>query len=145
MRKHWSEVLMPIEDTDTIRKILQEARTIAVVGASEKPWRDSNSIARFLKHKGYTVYPVNPNYREIDGEQCYPDLASIPAPIDIVDVFRQPSAVPEIVKEAVAIGAKTLWLQYGVVHEQAAAEAERSGLQVIMDRCIAVDYRQLLH
>lgn len=136
---------MPIEDTNRIRKILQEARTIAVVGASEKPWRDSNSITRFLKRKGYIVYPVNPNYREIDGEPCYPDLTSIPAAVDIVDVFRQPSAVPEIVKEAVAIGAKTLWLQYGVIHEQAAAEAERAGLQVIMDRCIAVDHRQLLH
>jgi predicted CoA-binding protein len=115
------------------------------VGASEKPWRDSNSIAHFLKRKGYTVYLVNPNYREIGGEQCYPDLQSIPAAVDIVDVFRQPSAVPEIVKEAAAIGARTLWLQYGVIHEQAAAEAERAGMQVIMDRCIAVDHRQLIH
>lgn len=136
---------MPIEDADTIKKILQEARTIAVVGASEKPWRDSNSIMHFLKRMGYTVFAVNPKYREIDGGPCYPDLASIPGAIDIVDVFRQPAAVPEIVKEAVAVGAKTLWLQYGVVHEQAAAEAERAGLQVIMDRCIAVEHRQLLH
>lgn len=135
---------MPIEDANTIRNILQKARTIAVVGASEKPWRDSNSIARFLKSKGYTVYPVNPKYHEIDGERCYPDLKSLPAAIDIVDVFRQPSAVPAIVKEAVEVGAKTLWLQYGVIHEEAAAEAERAGLQVVMNHCIAVDYRQLL-
>jgi predicted CoA-binding protein len=136
---------MPIEDADTIRKILQKARTIAVVGASVKPWRDGNSIMHFLKRKGYTVYPVNPKYREIDGEPCYPTLASIPAAIDIVDVFRQPSEVPRVVQEAIAIGAKTLWLQLGVVHEQAAEEAERAGLQVIMDRCIAVEHRQLFH
>ncbi len=136
---------MPIEDADIIKKILQEARTIAVVGASEKPWRDSYSIMQYLKRKGYVVYPVNPKYREIDGDQCYPNLASIPAAIDIVDVFRRPSEVPGVVQEAVAVGAKTLWLQLGVVHEQAAAEAERAGLHVIMDRCIAIEHRQLIH
>lgn len=136
---------MPIHDEHTIKKLLEEARTIAVVGASQKPWRDSNSIAQFLVRKGYSVYPVNPKYKEIDGAVCYPDVRSIPEKIDIVDVFRQSSAVPEVVEDAIAAGAKTLWLQYGVVHEEAAEVAERAGLTVIMDRCIAVDYRQLIH
>ncbi|HEY4613672.1 MAG TPA: CoA-binding protein [Bacteroidota bacterium] len=136
---------MPINDETTIKKILEESRTIAVVGASQKPWRDSNSIARFLARKGYTVYPVNPKYDEINGEKCYPDIKSVPANIDIVDVFRQPSAVPEIVAQAIEAGAKAIWLQYGVIHEQAAEQAEKAGLRVIMDRCIAVDYRQFMH
>ena len=135
---------MPIHDTGTIKQILQEAKTIAVVGASQKPWRDSNSIARFLMRKGYTVYPVNPNYSEIDGVPCYPDLRSIPGKVDIVDVFRQSSAVPEVVADAIAAGATTLWLQYGVIHEEASAQAEQAGMKVVMDHCIAVDHRQLL-
>ena len=136
---------MPIQDDENIKKILEESRTVAVVGASQKAWRDSNSIARFLVRKGYTVYPVNPKYDEVDGAQCYPDVKSIPASIDIVDVFRQSSAVPEVVEDAVNAGAKTIWLQFGVIHEQAAERAEQAGLQVVMDRCIAVEYRQLVH
>lgn len=136
---------MPIEDEHTIRQILEESRTIAVVGASQKPWRDSNSIARFLIRQGYVVYPVNPRYEEIDGVKCYPDVKSIPARIDIVDVFRQSSAVPDIVDDAVSAEAKILWLQFGVIHEEAAEKAEQAGLQVIMDHCIAVDHRQLVH
>ncbi len=136
---------MPIHDERAIKTILENARTIAVVGASQKPWRDSNGIAQFLVDKGYRVYPVNPKYTEVDGVPCYPDVKSIPERIDIVDVFRQSSAVPEVVVDTIAAGAKTLWLQYGVVHEAAAEEAERAGLNVIMDRCIAVDYRQLIH
>jgi predicted CoA-binding protein len=136
---------MPIHDEEKIKQILEESRTVAVVGASQKPWRDSNSIAHFLVKRGYTVYPVNPKYEEIDGMKCYPDVKSIPAKIDIVDVFRQSSAVPDIVEDAMRADAKTLWLQYGVIHEQAAERAEKAGLQVIMDRCIAVDYRQLVH
>jgi hypothetical protein len=136
---------MPIHDSDGIRRILQEARTIAVVGASQKPWRDSNNIAHFLMRKGYTVYPVNPKYTEIDGVRCYPDVKSIPEKVDIVDVFRQSSAVPEVVTDAIAAGAKILWLQYGVIHEEAAARAEQAGLKVVMDHCIAVDHRQMLH
>jgi predicted CoA-binding protein len=136
---------MPIEDEAILKTILEQARTVAVVGASPKPWRDSHSVALFLKRAGYTVYYVNPSYETIEGEPCYPNLRSVPSTIDIVDVFRQPSAVPDIVQEAIAIHAKTLWLQYGVVHDEAAAEAERAGLQVVMDHCIAVDYRRLMH
>ena len=136
---------MPINDEGIIKKILEKARTVAVIGASQKPWRDSNTIAQFLVRKGYTIYPVNPNYSEIDGVKSYPTIQSIPAKIDIVDVFRQSSAVPEIVDDAIKAGATTLWLQFGVIHEEAAETAERSGLNVIMDHCIAVDHRQLIH
>ncbi|MCI0706068.1 MAG: CoA-binding protein [Ignavibacteriae bacterium] len=135
---------MPIHDEHTIKQILEQSKTIAVVGASPKRWRDSNSIALFLANRGYTVYPVNPRYEEIDGMKCYPEVKSIPASIDIVDVFRQSSAVPDVVEDAVSAKAKTLWLQFGVVHEEAADQAEHAGMQVVMDRCIAVDYRQLV-
>ncbi len=134
---------MPLEDDKAIYALLKSAKTIAVVGASDKPWRDSNSIASFLIQKGYTVFPVNPYHTEILGLPCYPDLRSIPTPIDLVDVFRTPDAVPQIVEDAIAVKAKSLWLQFGVIHEAAARKAEDHGLQVVMDHCIAVDYRRL--
>jgi predicted CoA-binding protein len=135
---------MPIEDDEVIRKILNETKTIALVGASKKPYRDSYRIGQFLVSRGYTVFPVNPNYTEIEGEKCYPDLFSIGRPIDIVDVFRAPDAVGEIVDDAVAVQAKTVWMQLGVVNEKAAHKAEFAGIAVIMDRCIAVEYARLI-
>ena len=135
---------MPIEQEEIIRSILTDSRVIAVVGASPKPYRDSNSIAGFLEAAGYTVYRVNPQYEAIDGKPCYPDLASIPEPIDIVNVFRRSDAVPEIVEESLAVKAKVLWLQFGVIHDEAAARAEQGGIQVLMDHCIAVDHRRLI-
>lgn len=135
---------MPIEDDAAIRKILETSRTIAVVGASENPNRDSNSIMRFLMNRGYDVYPVNPQYERVLGRKCFPDMASVPVPIDIVDVFRTPEAVPAIVDEAIAVKAKVLWLQFGVIHEEAARKAEQNGIQVLMDHCIAVDHRRLI-
>ncbi len=135
---------MPIEDDARIRTILAQSRTVAVVGASTKPYRDSHSIAAFLIGAGYRVHPVNPAYTETNGRRCYPDLLSVPEPIDIVDVFRKPEAVDEIVDQAVAVKAKTLWLQLEVVNPEAAARAERAGLNVIMDRCIAVEHRRLI-
>jgi predicted CoA-binding protein len=135
---------MPIEDDDAIRKILTEARTIAVVGASVKPWRDSNSIMQFLIDVGYKVFPVNPKYSEVLGISCVPDLSQVPKGIDIVDVFRRPEALGSIVEEAIAVGAKTLWLQLGVVDEPAAKKAEQAGMKVIMDHCIRVDHRRLI-
>jgi uncharacterized protein len=136
---------MPIEDDQIIKDILATAKTIAVVGASLKPHRDSNRIAHVLKKHGYRVYPVNPAYKEIDAEQCYPTIQAIGQPIDIVDVFRNPDAVDEIVDDALAAHAKTLWLQYGVINEPAARRAEQAGMQVLMDHCIAVDLSRLLH
>ncbi len=135
---------MPIEDDVEIREILTSARTIAVVGASGKPWRDSHRIAQYLKDQGYTVIPVNPTYESIDGEKCYPDLKSLAAAIDIVDVFRNPDAVDEIVGDAIAAKAKIIWLQLGVINEGAAQKAERAGLKVVMNHCIAIDHSRLV-
>ena len=134
---------MITKDTD-IRSILSSAKTIAVVGASPKPWRDSGSIAQFLAGKKYTVYPVNPNYEEVLGMKCYPDLKSIPEKIDIVDIFRNSNEVEPVVDDAIAVGAKCVWMQLGVVNERAAAKAEAVGMKVIMDRCIAIEHRALM-
>lgn len=135
---------MPIEGDKAIETILRRARTIAVVGASPKPGRDSGTIATFLATKGYTVIPVNPAYEEVLGMKCYPALTSIGSPVDIVDIFRNPDEVLPIIDEAIATGAKTVWMQLGVVNADAAKKAEQAGIQVIMDRCIAVEYRRLV-
>ena len=135
---------MPIDDDRTIRKILQESRTVAVVGASSKPWRDSNSIAEFLIREGYRVIPVNPKYEEVLDLKCYPDLKSLPLAVDIVDIFRNPEQVEEIIDDAIAAKAKTVWMQLGVVNPRAAQKAEAAGLHVVMDRCILVDHRRLM-
>jgi predicted CoA-binding protein len=135
---------MPIEDDKKIREILSDSKTIAVVGASNKPLRDSHRIMQYLVREGYNVIPVNPMYAEIDGRKCYPDLASIGQPIDIVDVFRNPDTVDEIVTEAVEVKTKTIWFQLGVVNAVAARKAEAAGLQVIMDHCIAIDHSRLM-
>ena len=135
---------MPVEDDATLTRILKETKTIAVVGASAKSWRDSNSISEFLLHRGYNVIPVNPNYEEVLGKKCYPTLQSVPGRIDLVDVFRNPDGVEEIVESAIEIKARSIWLQLGVVHPGAAQKAEQAGLTVVMDRCIAVDYRRLM-
>ena len=135
---------MPIEDDRILATILKESKAIAVVGASPKSGRDSGSIAQFLISEGYEVYPVNPNYNDMFGRICFPDLKSIPVEIDILDVFRNPDEVADVVDEAIAVKAKTLWLQFGVINQEAAATAEQAGLQVVMDHCIAVDHRRLI-
>jgi len=127
-----------------IKTILEESKVVAVVGMSQKTWRDSNKIGRYLMDNGYRVIPVNPAYDEIDGEKCYDSLKDVPADIDIVDVFRKPEAVAEIANEAIDVGAKTLWLQLGVVDEEAAEKAANAGLNVIMDHCVMVEHRKLL-
>ncbi len=133
-----------ITDDADIRLLLSSAKTIAVVGASPKPWRDSGLIAMFLSERGYTVYPVNPKYQEVNGMKCYADLKSLPGKIDIVDIFRRSDEVQQIIDEAIAIGAKYVWMQLGVVNEPAASKAESAGLKVVMDRCIAVEHRALM-
>jgi predicted CoA-binding protein len=135
---------MPIDDDRIIGDILRKAKTIAVVGASPKPWRDSGSIARFLAGRGYVVLPVNPAYQDVLGMKCYPDLASVGSKIDIVNVFRKPEEVLPIIDDAIAIGASTVWMQLGVVNAEAAKRAEDAGLNVIMDKCIAVEHRRLI-
>ncbi len=129
---------------EELQKLLTETKSIAVVGASPKPWRDSGAIAEFFLKKGYTVFPVNPMYEEIFGVKCYPDLKSIPHKIDMVDIFRNPNDVDPVIDEAIAVGAKSIWMQLGVVNELAAYKAKNAGLQVVMDRCIAVEYRALM-
>jgi len=132
-----------IIDDDGIRQLLADARTIAVVGASPKPFRDSGAIAEYLSRQGYTVYPVNPKYTEILGMTCYPSLRSIPEPADIVDVFRNPDDLDDVIEDAIFSNAKSVWLQLNVVNEPVARKAEAAGLRVVMDRCIAVEHRRL--
>jgi uncharacterized protein len=131
-----------------IRTILANPTTVAVVGCSDNPDRDSFRIAMLLKHKGFHVIPVNPQLgpealRTELGERVYPDLASIPGPVEMVDVFRRSEFLPEIAEHAIKKGAKVLWGQLGVVDESAAARARTAGLTVVMDRCPAIEYRRL--
>ncbi len=126
---------MTESEADTIRQILAECRTIAVVGASSNPARASNHVAAYMKAQGYRVIPVNPNERTVIGEQAYPSLTAVPGPIDLVDIFRKSQDVLPIVEEAIARGAKAIWLQEGVINEAAAQLAREAGLAVVMDRC----------
>ena len=123
---------------EVLRRVLTEARTIAVVGASSKPDRDSNGIFRKLKSVGYRVIPVNPNETDVDGERAYPSLVEVPGAIDIVNVFRRSEETPRIADSAVSKGAKVLWLQQGIRNDDAAARAAGGGLIVVMDLCIGV-------
>ena len=127
-------------DPELIRSLLLGARTIAIVGLSSNELRASNFVGFYLKRHGYRVIPVNPREKTALGERCYPDLASVPEKIDIVDVFRQPDAVPDIAREAVRVGAGSLWLQFGVVSEEGAAIAEAGGIPVVMDRCLKIEH-----
>ena len=126
----------------TIEDIL-DYRNIAVVGISDNPERPSNFVARFLIEHGYNVIPVNPKLEEWNGKKCYPDLPSIPEPVDVVDIFRRPEAIPPIVDEAIGIKAKVVWMQEGIVNEGAAAKARASGLEVVMDKCMKIEYNRL--
>jgi predicted CoA-binding protein len=123
--------------------ILHSARTIAVVGLSGKRFRPSFGVAEYLQRAGYRIIPVNPHETVVLGEKCYPDLDAVPDPIDIVDIFRRSECVPEIVEAAIRKGATAVWMQEGVIHEQAARRAEAAGLTVVMDRCILKDHRRL--
>jgi predicted CoA-binding protein len=128
---------------DIIRDILATPKIIAVVGCSPDPDRDSHRIAALLKAKGHRVIPVNPTSTEILGERCYASLREIPEKVDMVDVFRRPEFVDAIADDAIAAGAKILWLQLDVINEPAAQKAQTAGLTVVMDRCPAIEYRRL--
>jgi uncharacterized protein len=131
--------------TDEIKDLLASSRTVAVVGLSDRPYRTSHSIARALKDFGFRIFPVNPNLRgPVLGEEPYASLEEVPEAVDIVDVFRSSEKVMPTARDAVAAGAKVLWLQSGVINEEAAAYAREHGLTVIMDRCIMVDYASLV-
>jgi predicted CoA-binding protein len=126
-----------------IAEILRVGRTIAVVGLSAKRYRPSYGVAEYMQRAGYRIIPVNPHETEVLGEKCYPDVDSVPEPIDIVDIFRRSEFVPEIVEAAIRKGAKVVWMQEGVIHEEAARRAQEAGLEVVMDRCILKDHRRL--
>jgi len=124
-------------------EILSFSRVVAVVGLSSKTDRPSYEVASYLKEQGYRIIPVNPMEKEILGEICYPDLASIPEPVDVVDIFRRSEEVLLIVEEAIKIGAKAVWMQEGVVNGEAAARAREAGLLVIMDECMLKEHQRL--
>jgi len=126
-----------------VAEILASARSICVVGLSHKRYRPSHGVAEYLKHAGYRIIPVNPFETEVLGERSYPDLDSVPEPMDIVDIFRRSEFVPEIVEAAIRKGAKLIWMQEGVVHEAAARRAREAGLAVVMDHCILKEHRRL--
>lgn len=127
-----------------IRQLLATSRTVAVVGLSPKESRPSNMVARYLVNAGFHVVPVNPGQETILGLPCYPDLAAIPEPVEIVDIFRRAEEVGPVVDEAITIGARAVWMQEGIVNEAAAAKARAAGLIVVMDRCIKTDHQRLL-
>jgi predicted CoA-binding protein len=128
---------------EVIRSLLEDCRTWAVVGCSPDRSRDSNRIARMLQSRGYKVIPVNPTCEELLGERCYPSLAEVPEPIDVVDIFRRSSEAGAHVDEAISIGASAVWMQLGVIDEAAAARARDAGLEVVMDRCPAIEMPRL--
>ena len=132
------------QDPLTIQRVLHTSKTIAIVGLSDNELRASHFVGYYLKRHDYRVIPVNPRQTEILGQKCYPSLLDVPEPVDIVDVFRAPDALPGIARDAVAIHAGTLWCQFGVINEEGARIAEEGGLTVIMDRCLKVEHARYL-
>jgi predicted CoA-binding protein len=130
----------PAASPGEIKAILENYHVVAVVGLSPKPERPSHQVALYLKDHGYRIVPVNPGQKEILGEKCYRSLADIPFPIEVVDIFRNVEAIPAIVAEAIAIGAKVVWMQQGLAEPVSACKAREAGLQVVMDRCMKVDH-----
>ena len=128
---------------DDIEKIIRESKNIAVVGISNKLGRPSLTVASYLKGQGYRIIPVNPTIQDVNGEKCYPDLSSIPEKVDVVDIFRKPADVLPVVEEAVRIGAKVVWMQEGIVSEEAARRAREAGLLVVMDKCMLKEHSRL--
>ena len=132
-----------MDDINTLRRILREAKVIAVVGLSADWFRPSYFAAKYMQEHGYRVIPVNPKYAEILGEKCYPSLRDIHQPVDIVDVFRKTADVMPIAEDAIKIGARVLWQQLGVRNEEAAAKARAAGLLTVMDRCVKIEHGRL--
>ena len=128
---------------EVMRKIFAESRTIAVVGASHDPTRAGHYIPAYLKRQGYRVIPVNPYLDEAVGERCYASLADVPEPVDCVEVFRRPEHTPDVVRQAIDIGAKSVWLQLGIVNDEARRLAENAGLDFVQDECMGPQHRRL--
>lgn len=129
---------------DQMTALLRTAKTIAVIGCSSNPMRPSFGVSRFLQRQGYRIIPVNPNETEVLGERAYPSLRDIPIEIDIVNIFRRPARVPEVIDDVLAKGARCVWMQEGVVNQDAAQKAEAGGIPVVMDRCILKEIARLL-
>ena len=127
-----------------VEEILRDSKTIAVVGISPRSDRDSYVVAEYLQRQGYRVIPVNPTIDEVLGEKCYPSVRDVPEPIDIVDIFRRPPDVPPVVDAAIEVGAKVVWMQIKIIHEEAAAKAEAHGLDVVMDKCTKPEHEKLV-
>ncbi|MEV4173763.1 CoA-binding protein [Nonomuraea sp. NPDC049709] len=132
------------QDALTIQRVLHSTRTIAIVGLSGNELRASHFVGYYLKRHGYRIIPVNPREKEILGERSYASLLDVPVPVDLVNVFRAPDALPEIARETVAIGAAALWCQFGVVNEEGARIAEDGGVSVVMDRCLKVEHARFV-
>ncbi len=130
-------------DIRDLRRILSDYKHVAMVGLSADWSRPSNFAAKYLLDHGFDVIPVNPKYDEILGQKCYPDLSSIPAPVDVVDLFQRVERIPPFVDQAIEIGARVVWMQLGIIHEQAAQNARDAGLEVVMDRCMKIEYARL--
>ncbi len=126
------------------QNLLRTCKTIAVVGLSSTPWRPSYGVSEYMQARGYRIIPVNPKETEVLGEKAWPTLDDVPEPVDLVNIFRQSQYVPEIVEAAIRIGSKGVWMQEGVIHEEAARRAREAGLDVVMDRCILKEHRKLL-
>ncbi|MCB1959622.1 MAG: CoA-binding protein [Rhodocyclaceae bacterium] len=132
-----------IDDAAGLRAVLASTRTIAVVGLSDKWYRPSFFAAQYMQQRGYTIVPVNPACDEVLGQRCYPSLREVPVAVDMIDCFRRSEEMPALAEEAISIGAKTLWMQLGVISPAAAARAEAAGLQVVMDRCVKIEFARL--
>jgi predicted CoA-binding protein len=125
-----------------IDRIIDTCKTIAMVGISDKEGRPSNTVAKYLKNHGYRIIPVNPNLKQVLGETCYPDLKSIPEPVDVVDIFRRSEETDSLIDEAIAINPKAIWMQLGVTNPEGAAKAEAAGIEVIMDKCLKIEHNR---
>ncbi len=133
-----------VDDIAGLRRILATSRVIAVVGLSGNWYRPSYFAAKYMQEHGYKIIPVNPNYTEVLGEKCYPDVASIPERIDVVDCFRKPDEMPPLAREAVAKGAKVLWMQLGIRNDEAAKIANAAGLDVVQNRCVKIEHARIM-
>ncbi len=129
--------------SEEIRAILEKYKTVAIVGLSPKPERDSHKVAKYLKEHDYRIVPLNPGQKEILCEKCYPNLKAIPIPVDAVDIFRKPDAIPPVVDDAIEIAAKVVWMQLGLAHNHAADNARNAGLEVVMNKCIKIEYMNM--
>ena len=134
---------MTASEAEQITNLLQKAHTIAVVGLTDSPLRPSHGVSAYMQSQGYRIIPVNPNIEQSLGERAYPTLADVPEKIDIVNIFRRPEAVPEIVEQAIQLKVPAIWMQEGVIHQASAKKAREAGIFVVMDRCILKEHRRL--